>query len=332
MERAPTVRLALDEAETLCREAAMRAGASRPQAEALARSVAAAEAEGNASVGLAHLLDYLDAIRAGRLKGQAEPKLERPAPALFLSDAGGGSAHLGFERALGDLAAAAKTLGLALFSQKNAFTCGALGYFAARLAEHDLVALAATNGPALLAVPGAKQSIYCTNPLSFAAPLEGGPPLLFDQSSSPLAFVKLREMAACGETLPEGWAIDVDGEPTADARAAVKGALLAFGGPRGANIALMVEVLAAGLSGANWSLDAPSFSSGEDCPGTGLFVLALAPALLDPDFTARMKAQAERLDALGVHVPGRRRAEALARAEREGLFVSRALIDKIAAA
>lgn len=329
MAEPPPARLSLGEAEALCRAAAMRAGASPAQAEALARSVVAAEAEGNASVGLAHFPDYLDALRAGRLKGKAEPAVSRPAPALLVSDAGGGSAHLGFDRAFGDLMAAAGTLGVALFSQNNAYTCGALGYFTARLAEQGFAALAATNGPALLAAPGAKQPVYCTNPLSFAAPVENGPPLLFDQSSSPLAFVKLRQMAERGEVLPEGWAIDAQGAPTRDAREAVKGALLAFGGPRGGNIALMVEVLAAGLSGANWSLDAPSFSSGEKCPGTGLFVLALDPALLDPDFPARLKAQAERLEALGVHVPGRRRAEALGRARRDGLMVAQAFLRRI---
>ena len=82
--------------------------------------------------------------------------------------------------------------------------------------------------------------------------------------------------------------MDADGGPTTDPKAALRGALLAFGGARGANIALMVEVMAAGLAGANWALDAPSFTSGDRSPGAGLLVIAITPALLAPDFPQRL--------------------------------------------
>ena len=93
-----------------------------------------------------------------------------------------------------------------------------------------------------MTVAGAKTPVYCTNPIAFAAPLDEGPPLLIDQASSATAFVELRRYAERGEALPPGWAVDADGQPTTDPHAAMRGALLAFGGARGANIALMVEV------------------------------------------------------------------------------------------
>ncbi len=161
-----------------------------------------------------------------------------------------------------------------------------------------------------MTVPGARTPVYCTNPIAFAAPLDEGPPLLIDQASSATAFVELRRYADRGESLPPGWAVDADGQPTTDPRAAMRGALLAFGGARGANIALMVEVMAAGLGGANWALDAPSFLTGDRSPGAGLTVIAIAPALLAPDFPQRLRLQLDRLAALGVHIPGRRDAVA----------------------
>ena len=91
-------------------------------------------------------------------------------------------------------------------------------------------------------------------------------PLVIDQATSATAYVNLRKAAEHGEPIPEGWAIDAAGQPTTDARAALDGLLLAFGGKRGANIALMVEVLAAGMTGANWSLDCPPFDQGSDSP------------------------------------------------------------------
>ncbi|MDH6230857.1 (2R)-3-sulfolactate dehydrogenase (NADP+) [Mesorhizobium soli] len=326
-----TVTLSLEEALSICREAARRAGAGPATAEALAGASVDAERDGQPTVGIGHLIDYLESLEAGRIDGTVEPELSRPAGAIILSDAKGGSAHLGFDRAFNDLAQTARLFGVAVFSQKNAFTSGSLSYFVGRLAEAGLVGFAATNGPALLAGSGATKPVYCTNPLAFAAPVEGGAPLVIDQASSATAFVNVRKAAQEGRDIPEGWALDAEGRPTTDAKAAVKGALLAFGGARGANIALMVEVLAAGISGANWSLDAPGFTSGSQSPGSGLFVLALDPKLIDPDFSTRLAAQLHRLSGgYGVHIPGLAKAAAREKAERSGIVISKEIYDRVA--
>src|SRR5580704_2403862 len=265
-----------------------------------------ANAHGKGSSGFSHLMDYLAALRAGRIVGDAEPLITSPAPAAIHCDAGGGIAQLGFDRAFDDLRRRAETFGLALFAQNGSYTTGELGYYPRRLAQTGLVAFATTSGPALMTVAGAKTRVYCTNPIAFAAPLDDGPPLLIDQASSATAFVQLRHYAERGEALPSGWAVDTEGQPTTDPQAALRGALLAFGGARGANIALMVEVMAAGLAGANWALDAPSFLSGDQSPGAGLLVIAITPSLLAPDFPQRLRLQLDRLAKLGVHIPGRR--------------------------
>ena len=80
--------------------------------------------------------------------------------------------------------------------------------------------------------------------------------------------------------------------------------MLPFGGYKGANIALLVEILSAGLSGASWSLDAPPFASGDKCPDSGLTVIAVSP--LDTDFSRRIAAQLHRLQAQGVSIPSQR--------------------------
>lgn len=326
-----TTRLTIAEARALARDACVNAGASEASALSLSRALVEAEAAGQANVGLAHLLDHLEALGAGRIAGDAVPELSRPARAIIRSDAGGGIAQLGFDMAFAHLVEAARELGVALFAQHNAYTCGSLGWFASRLARERLVAVAATNGPALLAGSGGTKPVYCTNPLAFAAPRADGPPLLIDQASSATAFVNVRLAAREGRAIPPGWAVDEDGEPTTDPARAVKGALLAFGGARGANVALMVEVLAAGLTGANWSLDAPSFVSGSQSPGSGLLVVAIEPALIAPDFAARLAAHLDRLAGdYSVHVPGRDKGIAQDRAESEGLEVDAGLLARIA--
>jgi (2R)-3-sulfolactate dehydrogenase (NADP+) len=320
-----------EEVLNLCQTAAQSVGASPAAARSLARATLAAEAEGLSSVGLAHFVDYLEAFSAGRIRGDAVPVVERPAPALIAVDAGGGIAQLGFEVALDQLGEIATALGIGMFLQRNAYTSGALGWFAARLAERGFVAFAATNGPPMLAGSGCRQAVFGTNPLAFGAPLPEGDMLLIDQSSSATAFVNVRRAAENGERIPDGWAIDADGEPTTDPARAMIGALLPFGGPRGGNVALIVEVLAAGLTGANWSRDAPSFSAGSESPAVGLTVIAIRPDLVAPDFSARLAAQLARLEGLGLHVPGRRKAARRHVSSREGLRVPRILYEAISA-
>jgi (2R)-3-sulfolactate dehydrogenase (NADP+) len=303
-----TRRFTLEAATDLAARAIRAAGASDEAALSLARATVSANAHGKGSSGFSHLMDYLTALRAGRIVGDAEPFVTSPAPAVLHCDARGGIAQAGFDRAFDDLRHRAETFGIALFAENGSYTTGELGYYPRRLAEAGLVAFAATSGPALMTVAGARTPVYCTNPIAFAAPLDEGAPLLIDQASSATAFVQLRHYAERGETLPSGWAVDADGEPTTDPQTALRGALLAFGAARGANIALMVEVMAAGLAGANWALDAPSFTSGDRSPGAGLLVIAITPTLLAPDFPRRLRLQLDRLAKLGVHIPGRRAA------------------------
>jgi (2R)-3-sulfolactate dehydrogenase (NADP+) len=327
-----TIRFSLAHAHEFAVAALLGAGANPAMAASLARATVDAEARSPSAAGFSHLVDYLESLVAGRINNKAEPRRTDPAAALIRVDANGGIAQLGFDLAFDDLTGKAKALGIALFAQFNSYTSGELGDYVFRLAQQGLVGLAATNGPALIAGSRGTKPVYCTNPLAFAAPRKNGAPLLIDQSSSATAFATIREAVARDEPIPAGWAVDARGQPTTDAKEAMKGAMLAFGGARGANVALMVEVLAAGLSGANWSLDAPDFMSGDRTPGSGLTVIAIAPSLLDEGFEDRLDAQLARLSGgYGVHVPGMSKFDALNRASQHGIRLPSALVSRISA-
>ncbi|KXV16771.1 lactate dehydrogenase [Caballeronia megalochromosomata] len=291
------------EALELAYRAIIRAGAREDIAASLAEAVVSAERAGNRAVGFAHLIDYLRAFAEGRIARDAVPVITYPSPARICVDAGQGIAQLGFDLAFGQLVERTEANGVATFQQRDSYTVGELGYYTRRLAEKGLLALAVSNAPALLTTLECRKPVLGTNPLSFAAPTQNGPPLVIDQSSSATAFVNVRRAAEQGDPIPDGWALDGAGQPTTDSREALNGALLAFGGARGANIALMIEILAAGLTGANWSLDAPSFEHGGQSPSVGMTVVAWAAA---PAFRARLEDHIERLSRCGMRIPGRR--------------------------
>lgn len=299
----------LSTARELATAACLRAGANAASAESLVQATLSAARFGPKGMGFPHLMDYLDALRQGRIDGHAEPLIAYPLPTVIRVDARRGIAQLGFDRAFDDLCQRARASGTALFTQRNSYTAGELGYYVRRLADQNFIGLAVANGPPLMAAAAGGLRVYCTNPRAFGAPLGSGhKSLVIDQAASATAFVNIAQAARERRSIPEGWAIGASGQPTTDAESAVQGALLPFGGYKGANIALLVEVLAAGLSAASWSIDAPAFNEGEDSPNSGLTVVALAP--LDPDFAPRLSAQLERLSSLGVAVPSQRAAHA----------------------
>lgn len=310
-------------------DACIACGASPHVAGSLVEATLSAALFGSEAVGFPHFLDYLDSFRAGRIDGQAEPHIELPLPAMISSDAQGGIAQLGFDLAFDRLVEQTKSLGVGLFTQRNSYTAGELGYYVRRLALDGLVAVAAANGPAVMAAAAGSPRVYCTNPLAFGAPASPpASPLVIDQATSATAFVNIVRAASRNEPISEGWATDSQGSATTDAAAALQGALLPFGGYKGANLALLVEVLSAGLSGSSWSVDANDFRSGHQSPGIGLTVIALSPTAISKDFSERCAAHMARLRDLGVHIPGAK-AGAAAHDAPPAVSINRSDLDAI---
>lgn len=324
-----SVTLSVADARELAIAACRAAGASPAAADSLVEASLSATRFGRSELGFPHLLTYLASFREGRIDGSAEPRIERPLPAVIVADAQGGIAQLGFDRAYGELVKAARAFGIALFTQRNSYTSGELGYYVRRLARDGLTALAATSGPALMAASAGGPRVYCTNPIAFAAPAAPAQdPLVIDQASSATAFINVVRAASRKQEIPEGWATDAQGNITTDAQKALEGALLPFGGYKGANMALMVEMLAAGISGAAWALDAKDYKSGRECPDTGLTVIALAPPAARPGLAERIGAHLRRLRDCGVHIPGWRAGRPAA-PEADIVRVEREILDEM---
>lgn len=269
----------------ICASAVRAAGGSADVAASLSRATCAAEQRGKSVVGADHLLDYLAALRAGRLNGGAVPRVHHPRGAVTRVDADDGPAQLAFDAAVPQVIARARDLGVAVLGVHRAFTAGELGYYASRIADDGLIALACANSPALMSIFGSDRPLTGTNPMAFAVPHPLGP-RVFDQASSAAAWVQIRQAAETGTEIPRGWAVDAHGDQTTDATAALEGALLPFGGVKGSNIAVMIDLLSA-LVGASFSREAPSFTDGHHPPRLGLCIIAIDPDAFVDDFVHR---------------------------------------------
>jgi (2R)-3-sulfolactate dehydrogenase (NADP+) len=326
--------LTMDEARELAARTLIRCGTSSGNGASVARALVAAEADGLKGHGLSRLPSYAAQAKAGKVDGSAEPLVTRPRPAIVAVDAAHGFAYPALDRAIAALPEVARSEGVAVAPVRRSHHCGAAGHPVERLAEAGLVAILFANTPGAIAPWGGSKPLFGTNPIAFACPLPGQAPIVIDLSLSKVARGNILAAKQRGEAIPEGWALDDGGQPTTDPDAALKGTMLPLGDAKGTALALMVELLAAGLTGANFAAEASSFLDAKGSPpGTGQLIIALDPiALGGADALGRCAALAAAIEAQpGARLPGSRRIALRRRAEAEGLAVADALLAEIEA-
>jgi (2R)-3-sulfolactate dehydrogenase (NADP+) len=327
-----TRRMTLTEIEDLAFRALVAAGTSEANARPLAVATAATEADGVASHGLAYIPIYAEHVRCGKVDGQAVPTVTQTRPGVLVADARTGFAHPAIDAGFARLIPLARDQGIAALFVRESYNCGVLGIHTARLAEAGLVSIGFTNAPASIAPSGGATPVVGTNPFSLATP--GADGLLIDQSASTIAKSEVMKHAREGKPIPEGWALDPEGNPTTDPEVGLKGSMAPSGGYKGVGVALLVETMAAALSGALLGKDASPFSGkAGGPPRTGQCFLAI-----DPDagahglFAERMGALTAAIRAQeGARLPGDGRRTKRQRAAAEGVEVSTATLAKIEA-
>lgn len=335
MATAETVAMTLGEIEDLACRALLKAGTGKANARAVARSSAAAHADGVASHGLPYVPIFCEHVRCGRVKGDAEPVVSQPRPAALVADAGNGFAHPAIDAGFDRLVPLAREQGIACLAIRNSYNCGVLGWHSFRLAQQGLLAIGFTNSPAAIAPAGGARKVIGTNPFTVAAPDGRDEALvLIDQSASVIARSEVMQFARRGEAIPEGWGLDADGNPTTDPEAALAGSMLPSGGYKGFGVGLMVELFAAAAAGATLGIHASPFTGTVGGPpATGQFFIAVdAEATSGSAFAERV---ADLVAAIaeqpGARVHGAGRKAARARAAAGPIDVDSVIVEKVRA-
>jgi (2R)-3-sulfolactate dehydrogenase (NADP+) len=324
--------LTLDQAEALVVAALTRCRTDAGNAQSVARALVGAEAAGQKGHGLSRIPTYAGQAKVGKVDGFAKPSLAWRRPAAAIVDAKNGFAYPAIDLALDALPDVARRNGTAAVGITRSHHCGVVGHPVERLANEGLVALMFANTPGAIATWGGAKGVFGTNPIAFACPLPGKPPIVVDLSLSKGTRGSILVAKQKGEKIPEGWALDAQGKPTTDATAALAGTMLPLGDAKGTALALMVEVLAAGLTDSHFAVEASSFLDAVGPPpGTGQLLIALDPAAFGGTLE-HFAALAAAIEAQpGARLPGARRLAAREKAAREGVTVSDALLAEIAA-
>jgi len=253
-----------------------KAGLAPKAADVVARALVAAQRDGRGAHGMARLPAIVRSLQNGEVAGSALPRITRIRPALLQVDAQNGLAMPAISQALPELAIAVRQHGIAALSVVDARgIVGALWVPLERMAsEHGIAVVACCNSPAFVCPTGGTARVFGTNPIAFAWPRHGKPPLVADFACSTISRGDMQHLARQRKPLPTGSALDPSGRPTTDASAGLAGTQLAFGGHKGSALALLVELLSASLIGTELGVEGGD-SSEAGGMRRGLFFIGL---------------------------------------------------------
>lgn len=315
------MQISWSEAEGRATAALVKAGTREDVARSVARSLVLAEADGHGGHGLVRLSSYLQQVRTGKIDGRAHVETHRTSPSVIQVDAGNGFAYPALDAAVGALVDIAPDQGVALACIGRSGHSGAMGLVVERLARAGLIGLMFANTPAAIAPWGGKRPLYGTNPIACGFP-DRDDPVVIDMSLSKVARGHILAAKRSGEPIPTGWALDAEGAPTTDPERALAGTMVPLGGAKGAALALMVEALVVGLTGANSAADASSFlDAAGPPPRTGQVVIAISPDSAGGKATAFERLFRTIDEEAGTRLPGGKRFAARRLAQQKGLAV-----------
>ena len=328
--------LSIQQVTDLVAKALAAAGANDAMTRSVARALVLAEAQGQSGHGLGRVAQYSTHLRNGRANGRAVASVARQQGAALLVDAGAGLAFPACDLAIETAITTARELGVCFAGVCNSHHAGVMVNHLRPVAQVGMVGLAFANSPAAMPAAGGRHPVFGTNPVAAIFPRRNGDPLMIDLSLSEVARGKLMVAAKAGKSIPLGWAVDADGEPTTDPQQGMLGSMLPVGAatsPKGAMLALMVELLVTAVIGAQFGFEASSFFVDEgNQPGIGQAFIVIDPGALagtDRYYDRMETVIAEMLRDDGVRLAGARRLVLERKAAKDGLQVADAVVAQL---
>lgn len=311
-------------------------GITAPHAADAARVLVLADLFGHHTHGVSRIESYGERLALGGINPAPSLRVEGAAPAVAAIDGDNGLGPVVGMHALRAAMERAREHGVGVAFARRSNHFGAVAPYCFLAAQEGFASLVCSNASTTMAPTGGREARLGNSPIGFGVPHPGGDPIILDMAMSVVARAKIREALKRGAAIPQTWATDRDGRPTADAAAALEGFLLPIGGYKGYGLALIVDLLAGVLSGAAYLTHVKSWSEEPEAPQDlgHFFLLVDARRLGSPqwladrmrDFAAILHATPPSDAASPVLVPGEREMASLARQRLEGMSVDPATL------
>lgn len=321
-------------------EVLSQAGLPVDDAGVAAQVLVDADLTGRHTHGVSRLPLYVGRIEAGLI--EAHPPMEwcsEKSPSMGHLDGGNGLGPVVAWRAMERGIELARQYGSAFVAVHHSNHAGAMSVYCHEAARQGFILMALTNSPPGIPPWGGRKAYLGTNPIAWGFPRGPGKvPLVIDLATSLVARGNIIEAARLGRPIPEGWAIDKEGHPTTDAKAALEGAVLPMAGAKGYALALIVEILSGVLAGAGFGPGVKNPYSDHTGPSdVGHFFMVLDPSHMMPleTFLARLEMMEEEIRESppapnqAVSLPGDRSERQREWHQEHGVPLDRALVEQL---
>ena len=306
-----TTPLSLDEIYNLAYTSLSNNGCDEYNAEAVSTTVTHAERDGSVSHGLFRIPGYIASLKSKKVKGNSKPSNIFLTQNAIRVDGDYGFAPTAIKVGIPLLIDTTNKHGVGVLTITNTHHFAALWHETEAIAENNLIGIACTAYKPSVAPAGAKKPLFGTNPISFAWPRKNKTPIVYDMATSTMAMGEVQVAARDGHKVPYGTGLNKDGKKTDNpSEIANGGVLLTFGDYKGSAIAMMIELLAAGLVGDLFSFEAKDEDNNDGGPARGgEFIMALSPELIaGKDWNEHAEKFFKQMTSLeGVRLPGQRR-------------------------
>ena len=306
-----TTPLTLEEIYNLAFKVLQDNGCDEFNAKNVAETVTNAERDGSVSHGLFRIPGYIASLKSNKVKKDARPSNIFLTQNAIRVEGDYGFAPSAIKVGIPALIETTNKHGVGVLTITNTHHFAALWHETEALAENNLIGIACTAYKPSVAPAGAKKPLFGTNPISFAWPRKNKTPVVYDMATSTMAMGEVQVAARDGHKVPFGTGLNKNGDKTDNpSEIANGGVLLTFGDYKGSAIAMMIELLAAGLVGDLFSFEAKEADNNDGGPARGgEFIMALSPKLIAGDnwneHAEKFFEQMKSLD--GVRLPGERR-------------------------
>lgn len=273
-----TERVAGARLQTFMANAFEKVGLPAEDAAAVAELMVRADLNGSDGHGVFRLPSYVRRIRAGGTNTQPNIRILEERDGTALVDGDNGMGHLVMRFAAETAIAKAKNTGIAWVGARMSNHAGPASLYASMMLQHDMIGLYLAVGNANHLPPwGGAEMLLSTNPIAVAVPTLAEPPVILDMATTVAAYGKIKMAAQRGETIPEGWMIDRQGQPLTDPVRADEGFLLPIGGYKGYGLSLIFGLLAGTLNGAAMGRSTIDFNKDDATPtNTGQAIMAIS--------------------------------------------------------
>lgn len=312
-------------------------GLSNKEANVLLDVLIASDSYGVHTHGLSVFSSHVERIKRGGYQLGIEPIIEKEFPAFMSVNAQNSIGMYSAAFCMEKVIKHGINAGVYTVFCKDCNTYGPAFYYTKMATDKKLIGITFCNSPSAMAPWGGYEKMLGINPVAVGIPGKNEGPILFDMATSIVAKSKINEARKKGKRIPNGWALDINGDSTTDPIEAIKGLVLPMAGPKGYGLSMMIDIIAGLLSGAAYQNGVGRFySEDNNSMNVGQVFIAINPELvMSADFYGMIDQYIENIhcskakDDSTILFPGERKLREYEKSQCVGIELSDEVVDSI---